>query len=71
MAKEEDFFEWKIAYLPKLERWVSKSGRMAVLGDAAYAMVPHLGMVRGKVRWKTQPFHVVAWLSEGVCTTRL
>ena len=46
MVKEQDCFLWKIAYLPKLETWVSSGGRITVLGDAAHAMVPHLGMVR-------------------------
>lgn len=46
MVGEEDCFLWKIAYLPKLETWVSRGGRITVLGDAAHAMVPHLGMVR-------------------------
>lgn len=46
MVKEEDCFLWKIAYLPKLEDWVSKSGKVVLIGDAAHAMVPHLGMVR-------------------------
>lgn len=45
MVKPEDCFLWKIAHLPKLKSWVSGSGKVAVLGDAAHAMVPHLGAV--------------------------
>ncbi|KAH8800259.1 hypothetical protein F5884DRAFT_862973 [Xylogone sp. PMI_703] len=44
MVEPEDCFLWKLAYLPKLDSWVSPSGKVAVLGDAAHAMVPHLGM---------------------------
>ncbi|KAH7407955.1 hypothetical protein BKA64DRAFT_436061 [Cadophora sp. MPI-SDFR-AT-0126] len=43
LVKPEDCFLWKIAHLPKLKSWVSESGRVALLGDAAHAMVPHLG----------------------------
>ncbi|KAH7356429.1 salicylate hydroxylase [Rhexocercosporidium sp. MPI-PUGE-AT-0058] len=43
LVKPEDCFLWKIAHLPKLESWISKSGKVAILGDAAHAMVPHLG----------------------------
>ncbi|KAG4432275.1 hypothetical protein IFR05_012242 [Cadophora sp. M221] len=43
LVKPEDCFLWKIAHLPKLNSWVSESGKVAVLGDAAHAMVPHLG----------------------------
>jgi hypothetical protein len=45
LVKPEDCFLWKIAYLPPLETWVSRSGKVVLLGDAAHAMVPHLGMV--------------------------
>lgn len=45
MVQPEDCFLWKYGYLPKLDSWVSSSGKVAVLGDAAHAMVPHLGMV--------------------------
>lgn len=46
LVKPEDCFLWKIAHLPKLKSWVSESGKVAILGDAAHAMVPHLGAVR-------------------------
>lgn len=45
MVKPDDCFLWKLAHLPKLNTWVSPSGKTAVLGDAAHGMVPHLGMV--------------------------
>jgi salicylate hydroxylase len=44
LVKPDDCFLWKIAHLPPLPTWVSRSGKVAVLGDAAHAMVPHLGM---------------------------
>lgn len=44
LVKAEDCFLWKIAHLSPLPTWISKSGRVALLGDAAHAMVPHLGM---------------------------
>lgn len=34
--------KWKLASLPPLEKWVSESGRVVILGDAAHAM-PYLG----------------------------
>ncbi|PVH74524.1 FAD/NAD(P)-binding domain-containing protein [Cadophora sp. DSE1049] len=34
---------WKVAALPDLATWVSQSGKIALLGDAAHAMSPHLG----------------------------
>ncbi|KAK0116576.1 hypothetical protein ONS96_012433 [Cadophora gregata f. sp. sojae] len=43
LVKPEDCFLWNIAHLPKLKSWVGESGRMVLLGDAAHAMVPHLG----------------------------
>ncbi|PVH69102.1 FAD/NAD(P)-binding domain-containing protein [Cadophora sp. DSE1049] len=43
LVKPEDCFLWKIAHLPKLKSWVSGSGKVVLLGDAAHAMVPHLG----------------------------
>ena len=45
MVQPEDCFLWKIAYLPKLDTWISSSGKAILIGDAAHAMVPHLGMV--------------------------
>jgi salicylate hydroxylase len=46
MAQPEDCFLWKLAHIPKLDSWVSHSGKVTILGDAAHAMVPHLGMVK-------------------------
>ncbi|KAH6716333.1 hypothetical protein BKA61DRAFT_515910 [Leptodontidium sp. MPI-SDFR-AT-0119] len=43
LVKPEDCFLWKIAHLPTLKSWVSESGRVVLIGDAAHAMVPHFG----------------------------
>jgi salicylate hydroxylase len=43
MIKPEDCLLWKVAQLPNLPSWVSKNGRIVLLGDAAHAMSPHLG----------------------------
>ncbi|EEP76553.1 conserved hypothetical protein [Uncinocarpus reesii 1704] len=34
--------KWKLADLPPLPNWVSPSGRVVLIGDAAHAMVPYL-----------------------------
>jgi salicylate hydroxylase len=34
--------KWKLAQLPPLPRWVSNSGRVVLIGDAAHGMVPYL-----------------------------
>ncbi|TGZ78803.1 FAD/NAD(P)-binding domain-containing protein [Ascodesmis nigricans] len=34
--------KWPIAELPVLDTWVSESGRIVLMGDAAHAMVPYL-----------------------------
>ncbi|KAE9373728.1 FAD/NAD(P)-binding domain-containing protein [Stipitochalara longipes BDJ] len=43
LIPEENCKLWKVAQLPDLPTWVSSSGRVVVLGDAAHAMSPHLG----------------------------
>jgi 2-polyprenyl-6-methoxyphenol hydroxylase-like FAD-dependent oxidoreductase len=43
MIKKEECMLWKVAQLPDLETWVSGSGKVVLLGDAAHAMSPHLG----------------------------
>ncbi|KAF8851417.1 FAD/NAD(P)-binding domain-containing protein [Acephala macrosclerotiorum] len=43
LVQPDNCFLWKISHLPPLPTWVSPSGKVAVLGDAAHAMVPHLG----------------------------
>ena len=35
-------YKWHTAYLEKLERWSSESGRIVLIGDACHAMVPYL-----------------------------
>lgn len=44
MVKEEECNLWKIGHLPTLSTWTSPGGRVTLVGDAAHAMVPHLGM---------------------------
>jgi salicylate hydroxylase len=34
------YLKWKLAYVLPLERWVSDSGRIVIIGDAAHAMLP-------------------------------
>jgi salicylate hydroxylase len=34
--------KWVLADMPTLPRWVSKSGQVALIGDAAHAMLPYL-----------------------------
>jgi salicylate hydroxylase len=34
--------KWKLADIPPLPKWVSESGRVVLIGDAAHAMVPYL-----------------------------
>ena len=34
--------KWVLADLPKLPRWVSQSGKVVLIGDAAHAMLPYL-----------------------------
>ncbi|KAI5955951.1 hypothetical protein KGF57_003436 [Candida theae] len=38
----KDVLKWVLADLPKLPRWVSQSGKVALIGDAAHAMLPYL-----------------------------
>jgi 2-polyprenyl-6-methoxyphenol hydroxylase-like FAD-dependent oxidoreductase len=37
---------WKVLDLPALDSWVSSSGGVVVIGDAAHGMLPHAGQVR-------------------------
>ena len=47
---------WKIAQMPNLPRWTSKSGRAILLGDAAHAMQPNAAQVcltsRLEIDWR-------------------
>jgi salicylate hydroxylase len=45
LDKVKACLKWKLADLPVLSRWVSKSGKVVLIGDAAHAMVPYLAQV--------------------------
>ena len=34
--------KWKLVYLPPLTKWVSESGHVVLIGDAAHGMLPYL-----------------------------
>ena len=40
-------FKWQNAEIEKLETWVSKSGKLVLLGDAAHGMVPYIAQGAG------------------------
>ncbi|KAK9450072.1 3-hydroxybenzoate 6-hydroxylase-like protein [Limtongia smithiae] len=42
LHKVQACLKWKITYVRELPSWVSKSGRIALLGDSAHATVPFL-----------------------------
>ena len=42
LDKVTSCLKWKLADLPPIPRWVSLSGRVVLIGDAAHAMVPYL-----------------------------
>lgn len=42
LDKVSSCLKWKLADFPCLPRWVSQSGRVVVIGDAAHAMLPYL-----------------------------
>lgn len=43
LSHVESCVKRKLAYLPPLEKWLSESGRVVILGDAAHAMLPYMG----------------------------
>jgi hypothetical protein len=45
LAKAEDCYIWRLSEMPQLERWVTESGKVVIIGDAAHAMLPYAGMV--------------------------
>jgi 2-polyprenyl-6-methoxyphenol hydroxylase-like FAD-dependent oxidoreductase len=42
-VEEETLYLWPFYQLPKLESWISSSGRVVLIGDAAHAMPPPAG----------------------------
>lgn len=42
LSKVESCLNWKVADLPSLPSWVSDSGKVVLIGDAAHAMTPFL-----------------------------
>ncbi len=45
MADWNNCYIWRLVDLPPLERWVSESGRVVLVGDAAHAVLPYSGAV--------------------------
>jgi salicylate hydroxylase len=41
LAKPEDCYIWRLSEMPPLERWVSESGKVVIVGDAGHAMLPY------------------------------
>lgn len=37
--------KWQNAEIEKIEKWVSESGKVVLMGDAAHAMVPYMAQV--------------------------
>ena len=40
LSKAPSFVDWKLVYREPLPTWVSKHGRLAVIGDAAHPFLP-------------------------------
>ena len=40
VQKEDMWGVWAFYLLPKLDQWISKGGRMVIIGDAAHALIP-------------------------------
>lgn len=45
MCPPENCYLWKLSELPELEKWHSGDGKIALVGDAAHAMLPYTGQV--------------------------
>ena len=43
-AKAENCYIWRLSDLPHCDHWVSKSGKVVMVGDAVHAMLPAVGM---------------------------
>lgn len=42
LGKVKGCLKWKLADLPPISNWISESGKVVLIGDAAHAMVPYL-----------------------------
>ncbi|KAH7084603.1 hypothetical protein BKA63DRAFT_401456 [Paraphoma chrysanthemicola] len=42
LAPSTECYIWRISKLARLPTWISKSGRIVIIGDAAHAMVPNV-----------------------------
>ena len=45
--------KWQNAEIEKIETWISTSGKVVLMGDAAHAMVPYMAQVRSKLSFYT------------------
>lgn len=50
LSKVSECLRWKLEDLSPLPRWVSESGRVVLIGDAAHAMLPYLAQVSARKR---------------------
>mgnify|MGYP001060713496 CR=1 FL=1 len=53
LSKVKGCLKWRLADLPPLTNWVSKNGKVVLIGDAAHATLPYLAQV------SEDPSHVV------------
>jgi salicylate hydroxylase len=47
-SKVEECAKWTLADLPPIESYVSENGKLVLVGDAAHAIIPHLGQGGGQ-----------------------
>ena len=51
IAKPEDCYIWRLSEMPPHEDWVSESGKIVIVGDAAHAMLPYTNMVWSPIHY--------------------